>query len=77
MFASFDPVALDTAAADMAQKATAMPNSQLSDNLHSPGWKTYNDVFFDSNPAIRWKETLEQAEKTGLGTRDYELVTMR
>ncbi|MBO6113248.1 MAG: DUF362 domain-containing protein [Lachnospiraceae bacterium] len=77
MFASFDPVALDTAAADMAQKATAMPNSQLSDNLNSPGWKTYNDVFFDSNPAIRWKETLEQAEKTGLGTRDYELVTMR
>ena len=77
MFASFDPVALDTAAADMAQKAKAMPNSQLWDNLNSPGWKPYDDVFFDSNPNIRWKETLEQAEKTGLGTRNYELVTMR
>ena len=77
MFASFDPVAIDQAAADMCQHQDPMPNSQLSDNLNSKGWHRHNDVFLDSNPNVSWKETLEQAEKTGLGTREYELVTIR
>ena len=76
MFASFDPVAIDQACADMCLAASPMPNSQLSDNLKRPGWKLYNDNFYDSNPNIRWKETLEHAEKIGLGTREYELIRM-
>ena len=75
-FASFDPVALDQACVDACLRSTPMPNSQLSDNLNKPGWHHHHDHFFDSNPNVRWKETLEHAEKIGLGTREYELITM-
>ena len=76
MFASFDPVALDQACADACLKATPMPNSQLSDNLNKKDWHHHHDHFFDSNPNIRWKETLEHAEKLGIGSREYELIKM-
>ncbi len=75
-FASFDPVALDQACVDACLKSEPLPNSQLSDNLKKPGWHHHHDHFFDSNPNIRWKETLEHAEKIGLGRREYELITM-
>ena len=74
MFASFDPVALDQACADACLKADPMPNSQLSDNLAKPDWHHHHDHFMDSNPNVRWKETLEHAEKIGLGNREYELI---
>ena len=32
-----------------------------------------HDNFKDSNPNIEWKATLEQAEKIGMGTRQYVL----
>ena len=73
MFASFDPVALDQACADACLRATPMPNSQLSDNLEKPDWHHHHDHFLDSNPNVRWKETLEHAEKLGIGSREYEL----
>ena len=76
MLASFDPVALDQACADLCLAAEPVRNSQLGDHLAKPDWKHYHDHFFDSNPNIRWKETLEHGEKIGLGTRDYELVRM-
>ena len=31
----------------------------------------------DSNPNVRWKETLAHGEKIGLGTRSYELHTIK
>jgi uncharacterized Fe-S center protein len=31
----------------------------------------------DSNPNVRWKETLEHGEAIGLGTRSYELITLK
>ncbi|MCH3986551.1 MAG: DUF362 domain-containing protein [Lachnospiraceae bacterium] len=77
MFASFDPVALDQACADACLKSLPLPNSQLSDNLIKPGWHHYHDNFRDSNPNIRWKETLAHAEEIGLGTREYELIRMK
>ena len=73
MFASFDPVALDQACADACLAAAPLPNSQLSGNLAKPGWNCYHDNFKDSNPNIEWKATLEQAEKIGMGTRQYVL----
>ena len=76
MFASFDPVALDQACVDACQKAKPIRNSQLGDNLAKASWISYNDHFMDSNPNVRWKETLEHAEKIGIGTRDYELIVM-
>lgn len=77
MFASFDPVALDAACVDMAQKQTPMPGSQLSDNLAKPDWEHHHDHFLDSNPDVEYKSTLSHAEKIGLGTREYELVTVK
>lgn len=77
IFASFNPVALDQACVDACLHATPMPNSQLSDNLADPHWHHHHDNFLDSNPNVRWKETLEHAEKIGLGTREYELIQMK
>lgn len=77
IFASFDPVALDQACVDACLHATPMPNSQLSDNLADPHWHHHHDNFLDYNPNVRWKETLEHAEKIGLGTREYELIQMK
>ena len=76
MFASFDPVAIDQACVDACLKAEPLPNSQLGDNLAKVDWKKYNDNFVDSNPNVRYKETLEHGEQIGLGTRVYELVTI-
>ena len=73
MFASFDPVALDQACADACLNAAPLPNSQLGQNLATPGWNCHHDNFKDSNPNIEWKATLEQAEKIGMGTRAYTL----
>ena len=77
MFASFDPVAIDQACVDACQKQTPIRNSQLGDNLAKPDWNQHHDHFMDSNPNVHWKETLEHAEKIGMGTREYELVTIK
>ena len=76
MFASFDPVALDQACADACLRQTPIANSQLGEHLARADWKHHHDHFLDSNPNIRWKETLEHAEKIGHGTRDYQLIVM-
>lgn len=76
MFASFDPVALDQACVDACLASAPMPNSQLSDNLNKPGWHVHEDHFLNSNPNVRWKETLSHAEKIGLGTRNYTLIKL-
>ena len=62
-----------TACADACLAAAPLPNSQLGGNLAKPGWNCYHDNFKDSNPNIEWKATLEQAEKIGMGTRQYVL----
>ncbi len=77
MFASFDPVAVDQAAVDACQKATPNPNSQLADNLAKPDWNHHHDHFLDNNPNVNWEETLVHGEKIGLGTRQYELVSVK
>ncbi len=77
MLASFDPVALDQACVDLCQQAVPVRNSQLGDHLADPNWHHHHDHFLDSNPNVRWKETLAHAEKIGLGTRNYELHVVR
>ena len=77
MLASFDPVAIDQACVDLCEKATPIRNSQLGDNMASPDFHDHHDVWLNSNPNTAWKETLEQGEKIGLGSREYELITMK
>ena len=77
MLASFDPVALDQACVDLCQKAEPIRNSQLGDNMASADFHDHGDVWLNSNPNISWEETLEHSEKIGIGTRQYELITMK
>ena len=76
MLASFDPVALDQACVDLCMEAEPIQNSQLGDNLAKEDWHHHHDPFLDSNPNVRWKETLAHGEKIGLGTRAYDLVVI-
>lgn len=77
IFASFDPVALDQACVDACLKATPLPNSQLFDNLNDEHHECKHDHLKDTHPGINWEATLEQAEKMGLGTREYELKVIK
>lgn len=75
MFASFDPVALDQACADACNKQIVIPGSQLADNLAKGG--VYRDHFHGSAPSTDWTITLNHAEAIGIGTRQYELITVK
>lgn len=82
MFASFDPVAIDMACADACNAQPAYANSVLGDNLkhkhrHDGIVDTDADRFTATSPTTDWRVTLEHAEKLGVGTREYELVTVR
>ena len=77
MLASFDPLALDQACVDLCQAATPLRNSQLGYNIAKPGFHDHHDHFKNNNPVSDWTACLAQAEKIGLGTRDYELVTIK
>ena len=76
MLASFDPVALDQACVDLCAKETPIRNSQIGDNLAKPDFHDHGDHWHNSNPNVAWEDTLIHGEKIGLGTRDYELITM-
>ena len=82
MFASFDPVAIDQAAIDMALAAPALPNTELTDmraKLEAGDGvpeRCEHDHFNMTHPDTNWRSMIEHAEKIGLGTRDYELVRM-
>lgn len=72
MFASFDPVALDQACVDACISQQPMPGSRLSEMKY-----IHKDPFINSQPTTDWRSQLEHAEKIGLGTRAYELVTIK
>jgi uncharacterized protein len=75
MFASFDPVALDQACADACNRQPVLPNSQLADNLAKCASR--HDHFKDNSPNTDWTITLNHAEALGVGTRQYELITVQ
>lgn len=76
MLASFDPLALDQACVDLCNAATPFKNGQIGDNMAKPDFVNYYDTFKNSRPTTNYKECLEHAEKIGVGTRAYELVTL-
>ena len=57
--------------------STPIENSQLGEHLAKPDWHCHHHHFKDSNPNIEWQATLDQAEKIGLGTRQYELKIVK
>ena len=69
MFASFDPVALDTACADACNKMEPLPNADLIEAKQRTG-----DIFNDVHPETNWRSCMEHGQKIGLGTMAYELI---
>ncbi len=90
MLASFDPVSLDQACADLCNKQPAIEGSMLADNMHKAGDGCchghkhdecnheggHHDHFNMVHPDTEWESCLDHAEKIGLGERAYELVTI-
>ena len=76
MLASKDAVALDQASVDICQKAEPLPGSQLYEAIHSYDFHETGNHWNNLHPESDWKSCFEQAEKIGLGSRDYELVNV-
>ena len=76
MFASFDPVALDMACADMANQAPVIADSYLAEQLQhqAKGSGNEQDHFCAAHPETNWLVCVEHAEKIGIGTKQYELI---
>jgi Uncharacterized Fe-S center protein len=72
LFASFDPVAIDKASADAVNKAPIIANTMLDEAEHHVA-----DHFDDLHPETDWKQGLEYASEIGLGSLDYELITIK
>jgi uncharacterized Fe-S center protein len=73
--ASFDPVALDRACADMVKAAPALPGSRICED-HKKGNLQGEDKFKLTHPDTFWQAGLEHAEKIGLGNNSYELINV-
>ncbi|MDL2255406.1 DUF362 domain-containing protein [Parabacteroides sp. OttesenSCG-928-K15] len=70
--ASFDPVALDRACADLVIQAPVLQNNKITDvHAHT---HPEEDKFCLMHPDTDWKKGLEYAEKIGLGRQDYTLI---
>lgn len=91
MFASFDPIALDQACADAVNRQLPIQGSLLDDAMkahgedccscscghdHDHGHKE-TDHFRMTHPDTNWQSCLEHGEKLGIGTRAYELITIK
>lgn len=78
MFASFDPIAIDQACVDAANKQPVIPGSaadkcECHEHHHAHG----HDVFKVMHPDTDWEAGLIHGEKLGIGTREYELVNVK
>ncbi|NLZ88191.1 MAG: DUF362 domain-containing protein [Clostridiales bacterium] len=74
MLAAFDPVALDQACADLVNNQVPVRDSLLGERArHHNSHDHFHTLFSGTD----WQAGLAHAEKIGLGTRQYELVTMR
>ena len=72
MFASFDPIALDQACADAVNAQPNVPGSILDERD-----QCHHDHFTDTHPDTNWVSCLDHGVKLGLGTREYELITVK
>ena len=70
--ASFDPVALDQACADLVIAAPTLKTGRLGECHCHEG----DDKFHLLHPDTNWQYGLDYAQEIGIGTRDYELITI-
>jgi uncharacterized Fe-S center protein len=78
IFAGFDPVALDQACIDAVNAAQGIACSILSERKKIPEYeKGGMDHFTGIHPSTDWRVQLSHAEKIGIGTTKYELVTVK
>ena len=71
MFASMDPVALDQACAEAVNKQPIQLGSILERSE-----STAKDYFTRIHPVTDWHVCLDHAAKLGLGSTEYELITI-
>lgn len=71
--ASFDPVALDQACADLVKAAPALPGSRICEN-HEHGDMHDDDKFRLTHTDTNWQAGLDHAVKIGLGNTEYDLI---
>lgn len=69
MFASFDPVALDMACVDAANKQVVIKDSYLGEQKQHT-----HDHFINTHPETNWEVCIDHAVKLGLGNKEYELI---
>lgn len=78
--ASFDPVALDCACADLVKAAPVLQNNAITDidsksgKDHSHDRHAGEDKFHIVHPDTKWEAGVEHGEKIGLGNKEYTLV---
>jgi len=75
ILASLDPVAIDTAAADIICSSPAIKENL--DNKKFDKKQASKDNFRAVNPGLDWKVQLDYAEELGLGTKKYELIEVK
>ena len=69
MFASFDPVALDMACVDAANKQVVIRDSYLGEKEQHT-----SDHFINNHPETNWEVCIDHAVKLGLGNKEYKLI---
>ncbi|SCI48703.1 Ferredoxin [uncultured Roseburia sp.] len=78
MLASFDPVALDVACADLCNQQPVIDGSVLGDHIKKQEEHKHfdhdEDYFGLTHPDTNWKSSIKHAVKIGLGSDQYELI---
>ncbi len=77
MFASFDPVALDKACIDAVNAAPAIGTAAACDAGCGHSHGHIGDHFKAIHPTTNWRSQLSHSEKIGLGSSEYELITIK
>lgn len=77
MFASSDPLALDQACVDACLRQEPLPNTQLTEQMADSHFHDHHDHFENTTPNSEYKTCLAHAEKIGLGSKEYELITVK
>jgi uncharacterized Fe-S center protein len=77
IFAGFDPVAVDKACIDAVNAAPGISTSIWGSKEHTHHDECgHGDHFTDIHPSTDWRSQMSHAEKIGLGTGNYKLITV-